>query len=402
LGFSIVNAQAKSEKAQIERQFFHAKAQRKTQRRKRERQFCLASLRLFFAPLREKTAAARILPTVSYRFPWHRLSDEQLLDLRICDLPIKIKGSFLEPHIKRLYGELNSRGIRFKPHVWLAEEWFSPDRVPGIAIPFYLAHPRLIKLERKQMLEVEGGTDTECLRILRHEAGHALDTAFRLHFKRQYRELFGSFAQPYPDFYKPKPRSRRFVLHLPAWYAQAHPAEDFAETFAVWLTPRSQWRRRYRGWPALQKLEYIDELMTSLAGTRPRNRTRTKVEPLSALKVTLREHYRRKRERYDFEWPAVYDRDLNRIFSDDPRHKSKQSAAIFLRKVRREVRQIVAEGTGVHQYTIDHVLQNMIDRCKELKLRVATPFRETRRRVMIVLTVQVMNVLHSGYHRIAV
>jgi len=103
---------------------------------------------------------------VSYRFPWHRLSDEQLLDLRICDLPIKIKGSFLEPHIKRLYSELNSRGIRFKPHVWLSEEWFSPDGVPGIAIPFYLAHPRLMKLERKQMLEIEGGTDTECMRIL--------------------------------------------------------------------------------------------------------------------------------------------------------------------------------------------------------------------------------------------
>jgi hypothetical protein len=252
------------------------------------------------------------------------------------------------------------------------------------------------------MLEVEGGTDTECMRILRHESGHALDTAFRLHFRRRHRELFGSFAQPYPDFYKPKPKSRKFVLHLPAWYAQAHPAEDFAETFAVWLSPRSRWRRRYKGWPALRKLEYIDELMSDLAGSKPKNRMRTKVEPLSALRITLREHYRRKRERYDFEWPAVYDRDLNRIFSDDPRHRSKQSAASFIRSVRREVRQIVAEGTGVHQYTIDHVLQNMIDRCKELRLHVATPTRETRRRVMIVLTVQVMNVLHSGYHRIAV
>ena len=339
---------------------------------------------------------------MSYRFPWHRLSDDQLLDLRICDLPIKIKNSFLEPHIKRLYSELNTRGIRFKPHVWLSEEWFSPDGVPGIAIPFYLAHPRLVKLERKQMLEVEGGNDTECMRILRHEAGHALDTAFRLHFKRRHRELFGSFAQRYPDFYKPKPKSRRFVLHLPAWYAQAHPAEDFAETFAVWLTPRLQWRRRYKGWPALRKLEYIDELMGELAGTKPKNRTRTKVEPLSALRITLREHYQRKRERYDFEWPAVYDRDLYRIFSAEPTRKSQPSAASFIRSVRREVRQIVAEGTGVHQYTIDHVLQNMIDRCKELKLRVATPSREARRRVMIVLTVQVMNVLHSGYHRIAV
>jgi hypothetical protein len=335
-------------------------------------------------------------------FPWASLTDEQLLDMRICDLPLKIKGSFLEPHIIRLYSELNERGIRFKPHVWLAEEWFSPDRVPGIAIPFYLAHPRLMKLERRQMLEVEGGTDKECMRILRHEAGHALDTAFRIHFKRRQRELFGSFTVPYPEFYKPKPKSRNYVLHLRAWYAQAHPAEDFAETFAVWLTPRSRWRRRYKGWPALRKLEYIDDLMRELAGTKPINRTRTKVEPLSALRITLRQHYRRKRMRYDFEWPAVYDRDLRRIFSDDPRHSSRPTAANFIRSVRREVRQIVAEGTEVHQYTIDHVIQNMIDRCKELRLRVATPKRETRRRLMIVLTVQVMNVLHSGYHRIAV
>ena len=120
------------------------------------------------------------------------------------------------------------------------------------------------------------------------------------------------------------------------------------------------------------------------------------------MKTTLREHYERKRERYDFDLPAVYDRDLRRIFSNDPRHKSRPSAASFLRSVRREVREIVADGTGVHQYTIEHILENMIERCKNLKLRVATPRREARRRVMIVVTVQVMNVLHSGYHRIAV
>ncbi len=339
---------------------------------------------------------------MSYRFPWHRLGDEHLLDLRICDINLTIKGSFLEPHIKRLYRELNDRSIRFKPHVWLSEEWFSPDGVPGIAIPFYLAHPRLMKLERQQMLEVEGGTDTECMRILRHEAGHALDTAYRLHYKARWRDLFGSFAKPYPDFYKPKPKSRNFVLHLPAWYAQAHPAEDFAETFAVWLSPRSRWRRRYKGWPALRKLEYANELMGELAGAKPKNRSRTKVEPLSAIRTTLREHYRRKREKYDFDWPANYDRELRRIFSDDPRQQTKPSAASFLRSIRREVRQLVADVTGVHQYTIDHVLENMIDRCKVLRLRVASPARETRRKVMIMLTVQVMNVLHSGYHRIAV
>ena len=229
-----------------------------------------------------------------------------------------------------------------------------------------------MKLERKQMLEVEGGTDTECMRILRHEAGHALDTAFRLHFKRPWRELFGSFAQPYPDFYKPKPKSRNYVLHLPAWYAQAHPAEDFAETFAVWLTPRSLWRRRYKGWPALRKLEYIDDLMRNWPERNHVTASRTKVEPLSALKITLREHYRRKRERYDFDWPAVYDRDLNRIFSDDPPSGQTERREFYSQCTPRGS----SNRCGRHWCPPVHdrsCLENMIDRCKDLKLRVATP-----------------------------
>jgi hypothetical protein len=320
--------------------------------------------------------------------------------MRICDLPVRIKGSFLEPHIKRLYNELNERGIRFKPHVWLSAEWFTPDGVPGFAIPFYLAHPRLMKIERQHMLEVEGGNDAECMQILRHEAGHALDNAFRLHFKRRWREMFGSFTVDYPESYKPKPNSRQYVLHLDAWYAQAHPAEDFAETFAVWLRPHSRWRRRYKGWPALRKLEYIEELMDEIAGTRPKNRVRRKIETLPEIRVTLREHYERKRQKYAFEWTAFYDTDLRRIFSHEPKYAGNPTAANFLRRIRREVGQLVAEGTGVHKYAIDHVLELMIERAKELKLRVAGSEKDAKQQVMIMLTVQTMNVVHSGYHRI--
>ena len=333
---------------------------------------------------------------------WYLMRDEELLDLRLCDLPLRIRGTILEDRIKRLYEELNGRGIRFKPHVWLGEEWFSPDGVPGIAIPFYLAHPRLMQLERKQMFEVEGGTETECMRILRHEAGHAIDTAYRLHFKRRWRELFGSFAQPYPNFYRPRPKSRNFVLHLGAWYAQAHPAEDFAETFAVWLAPRSRWRTRYRDWPALAKLEYVDELMDEIKGQPRRNRRRDKIEPLGEARISLREHYSRKRQHYAIERGAFYDRDLLRIFAEGSNNAARPTAASFIRAIRRELREIVAEGTGVHQYTVDHVLKNMIERSKDLKLRVGDSKRATRRQFMVALTVHVMNMLHSGYHRIAV
>ncbi|MCI0659609.1 MAG: putative zinc-binding metallopeptidase [Acidobacteria bacterium] len=331
----------------------------------------------------------------------NRLTDEQLLEMRICDLPLSIEGTPLEYRVARLYRELDVRGLRIKPHVWLSEDWFTPDKVPGFAIPFYLAHPRLARLERKQMLEVEGGTEKECLRIMRHEAGHAIDNAFKLHGRSRYRKLFGSFAQPYPDWYKPEPQSRDYVLHLPAWYAQAHPAEDFAETFAVWMAPGSHWRKRYEGWRALRKLEYVDELIGGLTGKTPINRNRERIEELHKIEITLSEHYQKKRQSYDFLWPRDYDRELLRIFTSDSRHKSTPSAVSFLKRYRRELCSEVAEGTGVHNYAIDQMFEEMIDRCRELKLRIGMKQDQTRKKLLVLLTVQTMNGIHTGYHRIA-
>ena len=119
--------------------------------------------------------------------PWTRLSDEELLKVRLCDLRVSVERSSLQPHIRRLYAELDRRGIHFQPHVWLGEEWFSPDGVPGIAVPFYLAHPRLMRLERKMTREVEGSNVNWLMRILRHEAGHALDNAYRLRRRASWR-----------------------------------------------------------------------------------------------------------------------------------------------------------------------------------------------------------------------
>jgi Putative zinc-binding metallo-peptidase len=329
------------------------------------------------------------------------MTDEQLLDVRLCDLPLTLEGTPLEGRVQRLYAELDYRGIQFKPHVWIGEEWFTPDGVPGFSIPFYLAHPRLVRLERSQMLEVEGGSERECMQILRHETGHAIDNAYGVHSRRRYRELFGSFTRPYPDSYTPRPDSRDYVLHLGAWYAQAHPAEDFAETFAVWLAPGSRWWRRYEGWAALDKLEFVSRLVEEIAHRPPRNKARIRVEPLLELTLTLREHYRRKREHYAFHWPADFDRDLRRIFSDQARDSARVKAASLLGRFRRELRHEVAEGTGVHHYTVDQVLKLMIDRSRELNLRVGIEEEAARRKVLIMLTVHTMNILHSGYHRIA-
>ncbi len=197
-------------------------------------------------------------------------------------------------------------------------------------------------------------------------------------------------------------RNRRvanIVLHLDAWYAQAHPAEDFAETFAVWLKPGARWKTRYKDWPALRKLEYIDHLMKEISKTHLKNRDRTKVDSLFQIKTTLREHYRRKREQYSLEFSASYDRDLRRIFSQEHRYASRITAASFLRHFRLELRQIVAEGTGVHPYTVDHTLKNIIERARQLKLHISASERLTKRQAMIMLTVHTMNIVYSGYYR---
>lgn len=333
---------------------------------------------------------------------WARLPDDQLLDLRFCDLGLSVeKFPELKRRVRRVRDELQAKGMAFDPHFWVSDEWFTPDGVPGVAIPFYLAHPRLKKLERKMMLEVEGGSEDWCMRILRHEVGHAIDNAYRLHRRRKWRTHFGRFTDPYPDYYQPKPYSRSYVLHLDMWYAQAHPSEDFAETFAVWLTPGSRWKSRYKTWPAMRKLEYVDELMHEIAGKKPLVHNTRTIDPTGRLRTTLREHYRVKRMRYGEEWPDFYDRDLRKLFSDDPRYRKSITAARFLGHARPELRRMVARWTGAYQYTIDQVLIDMIDRCRELQLRLAVSPEQARMDAALLVAVQTMNYLHEGHHRLA-
>ena len=240
-------------------------------------------------------------------FAWASLSDEWLLKIRLKDLKVTVEGTWLEDCVHNLRDELEERGIRVRPHAWISNEWFSPDTTPGIAIPFYLAHPRLMRLERKMIIDVEGGTLPECMRILRHEAGHVVQHAYQLSRRRRWQQLFGPTSKRYPRYYRPNPASRHFVQHLRLWYAQSHPDEDFAETFAVWLRPRSNWRARYAGWPALKKLEYVDELMAEIATQRPLLTHRELVDPLSRLTETLAAHYKKKQAIYAFDTPKTYD-----------------------------------------------------------------------------------------------
>jgi hypothetical protein len=318
---------------------------------------------------------------------WARWPDDELLDLRFRDLGLRFEDTVFPERLDRLHRELGERDIRLRPHAWLSDEWFSPDGVPGIAIPFFLAHPRLAKLEDRMMLEVEGANERWFHRLLRHEAGHAIDSGYRLHRRKLWRDTFGSFATPYPDHYRAEPGSRNFVRHLDAWYAQSHPAEDFAETFAVWLRPGYRWRKTYLGWPAMRKLRAVDSLMKDVAGRTPPVRSRRRPGAVSRNGTTLREHYERKRSHYGSEFPTISDPALYRLFSANG---GRRRASAFLRRSRASLRRSVARGTGQHPYTVDQILNDMIGRCRELELVLDRPEEEVRMDAVVLLTVRTM------------
>jgi hypothetical protein len=333
---------------------------------------------------------------------WERLPVEELLDVRLCDLGLRVAGSPLEPRVRRLYDELAGAGLRFRPSVWLSTDWFSPVGVPGFAIPFYLAHPRLVRLERAQMHQAEGSNQGWCMKLLRHETGHAIDTAHRLHWTRNWRQHFGRVSAHYASTYIPDPVSQEFVHHLYNYYAQSHPVEDFAETFAVWLRPGGHWRRRYADAPSLKKILFVDQIMREIGDRPPKVRSRERTDSLPRLRLTLREYYLRKKEHYGEEDHSVYDRDLLRLFTGDPEARRRPAASAFLRERRNELRQVVTQWTGQHRFVVDDVLSGMIQRCRELGLRLVYDDPATGEGAAVLLTLhtsRIQRMRHREYFR---
>jgi hypothetical protein len=301
---------------------------------------------------------------------WSTLPEAELLHLRVCDLRLEIPGSPIEPFVDKLHQELATRGIGFRPILYLGDEWFSPEDVPAIAIPFYFAHPRLVALEQKFMLEVEGGEPAWFQKLLRHETGHAIEHAYGLHRRRRRKQLFGPRTADYdPDHYRPQPYSKSFVKNLPNWYAQAHPDEDWAETFAVWLDPEVDWRRQYAGWKALQKLQYVDEVMKEI-GPLPQKVSYGRLECQAArMRVTLEGFYRRRRKQYAEDAPDFYDRDLMGLFHPLPGAvPSQKTAAAFFRRHKRELVESVARWTGERKVTIESMVKRLQERAEALGL----------------------------------
>ena len=239
-----------------------------------------------------RSARSRMTAQTPRAADWTSLRDEELLEQRISRLGLKLEGTALQPLVQQLYDELSQKGLSFHPPCEVGDEWFVPVGLPVIFIPFFLVHDRLRQLEKKIILEVEGETPEEFMKLIRHEAAHAYSYAYHFVRRRDWQRAFGaSSKEETPSFYRPSPHSRSFVVNLADWYAQSHPDEDFAETFAIWLTPGLDWRERYKGWPALRKLEYVDALMRSLAGKPALPVPKYRAADYDCLNVKLKTYY---------------------------------------------------------------------------------------------------------------
>lgn len=306
-----------------------------------------------------------------------RQERERLLQQRISELGLGIEGTILEPLVARLHSELRDRSLEFMPPVYLSDQWGCPDGTPLIGVPFYLADRRLSQIEEEESMSLED--ELESMRYLRHEAGHAYNYAFRLHEHPDWNDVFGEYAQPYRDRYHVDPLSRDYVRHILGWYAQKHPDEDFAETFAVWLTPGFDWRSAYDGWPALRKLEFVDRLMRDLRGRQATTPVPTEDDlPVHAMQYTLAEHYEEDVERLPLDDRRQFDGDLRAIFSAE--RDGGEPASTFLREHRRElvarVSYWTAESPSVVRSLVDHLAARSEDLALTMKGREASTLIE--------------------------
>jgi len=291
---------------------------------------------------------------------------QEFLSRPIRDLGLKLEGSPVERFVDQLYRELDAKGLtKFRPACYLTDEWGCPSGEPVIGIPFYLAHAALAELE-KETHDLEDAR--EIMMYLRHEAGHAFTYAYRLHNSPEWKRVFGPFRRPYRDNYRPAPFSRDYVRHLPGWYAQKHPDEDFAETFAVWLTPRSNWRKRYRGWNALEKLRYLDRLAREVGRSDPPRRRGQIDITVDEMESTVAEFYHQAAREEVAVTELAPDTDLRDIFRVSKRRKQARPAQEFLRQHRKAVIDKVAQWTGAQRPLIKALVATMEDRAGKLDL----------------------------------
>ncbi len=322
--------------------------------------------------------------------------NNSLLNSPLCLLTLQIKGSLAEECIQIVREELKAKGINFHFHFWISDDWFCADGIPGIALPFYLFNKEISKLEKERIGFIEGSTKIECLKLIRHEVGHAIDNAYDLRSCQEREILFGSSTLKYPKEYIRKPFSKSYVKHIRENYAQAHPDEDWAETFAVWLDPKSNWKEKYKNWKALEKLNYVDRTMKSIKGKRPRLKNKDTVDEISTLGITLRTYLNRKAKIKSKYKAPIFGKNLSKVFS--PGRKNNALKFIALNESELCIR--VAKNTNQYHYIVRDVLKELKGECRDKSLTLKMPISQTRETLIQLLSKSTLHYVKQGKNKV--
>ena len=323
----------------------------------------------------------------------------------IRDLGLTIPGSDLEPILAEFDVELRHAGLnRVRPRFYLSTEWGVPEGTVAVAIPFYLARADLKAHHAERVGHVEGTSRGDVLRYLRHEMGHVVNYAYRLFDTPEWVACFGPIDLPYRDHYKLEPFSRRHVRHLPGWYAQKHPDEDWSETFAVWMTPGLDWRADYADWPeALAKLHYCDRTMAGLSDRDPVVTADDLDQDVGDLTDSVEQFYRDADGPADATvFPAGLDGALRSIFEDPgvpgpgAPEAPRRMASALIRRLELDLTATVYHWTGHFPERVRPLLRHLAERADALTLVYPEP-RETA--AVVALTTLVVTLAMNFVQR---
>jgi len=334
-------------------------------------------------------------------FNWSQISDDDLLSRKLKDLPLSLEESDIYPLIQKVMAELHAVLPHFQPYLFVGDEWFSPEGVAAVSIPFFLLNSRLRNLTRKTVLDCEGEKETDFAKYLRHELGHAFDHAFKLSKRRSWEKVFGSHNKEYdPNTYRPRPYSKNFVINLHHWYAQAHPDEDFAETFAVWLNPESDWRNQYKKWGALGKLEYVESVSKEVVGRFYKEKPRRMISETRFLNTSLRAYYKKQKKEGAEDYPDFYDNDLLKLFElRSESNRGAEKAHKFMQRQKKFLLASTCQWTNEKKVVVNELITRLIDRSRELDLVLSRSEYETAFEISAFITTLVSHYLFTGHFR---
>ena len=329
----------------------------------------------------------------AHTYPWQYLEQEQLLGLRLKDLKIELADTWIVEPIQQLYTELGNKGINFRPHFWISDEWFCPDGIAGIAIPFFILHPRLFKLEKQMMGTVDGKNEKDCMKILRHECAHAFDNAYGPRRLKSRQELFGKASTPYPKSYAPNSKSKNYVRYLDDFYAQSHPDEDWAETFATWLDPNSNWQQKYRNWQCIEKLNLVDRIVRPMGKELKqlqKNNCRT-LNQISNINITLNDYYKNKRKLHKLTRRPYFTQESKDFFTIRP---TNTSAHHFISNLEKDLRKKLKKTS----YEVRPLIKEFKRSSKGLYVK--KPTTKIKNDLLEILVSKSDNFYKKGFHRI--